>query len=263
MLFPFLWGVMLSFKNNHEIFSNPTGFPTSYDFSLFPETFKQGRILVLFKNSLTISVIVVIIQLSVLFLSSFAIARLHHKSKGMNDFFYYMFLAAMAIPQFVLIAQIYLLTLRIGEFAPLFGMNSLYSLVLPYTAGGISFSTLMYVGAMKGVPSEIEDAALIDGCRLPGIMFRITLPLVMPIVVTLIIFSFLGAWNEFVFASILLHSPSNFTLPLAMVFFKDQFSSDYGAMMRAVIVILIPQVIFYLIFQRRIIDGMATSGLKV
>jgi len=263
MLFPFLWGVVLAFKNNHEIFSDPTGLPSQFDFSLFPETFRQGRILVLFKNSLIVSTLTVIVQLAVLFFSSFAIARLHHKHKGMNDFFFYLFLASMAIPPFVLIAQIYRLTLSIGEVAPLLGMNSIYSLILPYSAGGIAFCTLMFVGAMKGVPSEIEDAALIDGCRLPGVMFRITLPLVMPIVATLVILSFLGAWNEFPFASILLHTPGNFTLPLAMSFFRDQFSKDYGAMMRAVLMILAPQVIFYLIFQRRIIDGMATSGLKI
>ena len=83
-----------------------------------------------------------------------------------------------------------------------------------------------------------------------------------PVVVTLAILNFLGAWNEWTLASILLNSPANFTIPLAASFFKEQYGMDAGAVMRAVIIVLIPQLIFYMIFQRRIVQGMATTGLK-
>ena len=262
-LFPFLWGFFLSFKTNHEIFNYPTSLPESFDFSLYPETFRQAKLAQLFMNSLSISIVVTIAQLALVFLSSFAIARLNRKFRIMSGFFYYLFLAAAAVPPFVLIGQIYMLTIRVTPIIPILGIDSLYALAFPYIAGGIPFCTLMLVGAMRSIPDELEDAALIDGCKLPRLMWHITFPLVTPILVALVIFTFLGAWNEYPFASILLNTNRNFTLPLAMAFLRDQFSRDFGAIMRAVLMILIPQVIFYLIFQRKIIEGMATTGLKM
>jgi raffinose/stachyose/melibiose transport system permease protein len=93
-------------------------------------------------------------------------------------------------------------------------------------------------------------------------MVRIILPVMAPAVTTLIIFNFLGAWNEWTLASILLNSIKNFTIPLAASFFKQQYGMDLAAVMRAVIMMLVPQIIFYAIFQRRIIQGIATTGLK-
>ncbi len=93
-------------------------------------------------------------------------------------------------------------------------------------------------------------------------LFMVELPLIMPVFTTLTIFNFLGAWNEYTLASVLLNTNSHFTIPLATAFFKEEFSMDYGAVLRAVVMILIPQLIFFYIFQRRIIEGMTMTGLK-
>jgi len=106
------------------------------------------------------------------------------------------------------------------------------------------------------------EAGIIDGCNLFNVIFKIDLPLMMPVFTTLFIFQFLGIWNEFPIASIQLSNPLNYTIPLAMSFFKDEYSTDLGGVMRAVIMIIIPQIVFYFIFQRKILEGVATAGIK-
>lgn len=262
-LFPFLWGVMLSFKDNNGIFGFPMQLPDKIDLSLYVTTFNKAHILLLYKNSLLLSIVETFIGLLLLYFSSFAIGRLYHKYAKMGDFFYYLFLAANAVPLMVLLMTFYLITMTTGKLTGgILGLDSIWGLILPYMAGGIPFTTLMMVGAMKGIPLEMEEAAVVEGCSLIRTMFSIDLPLMKPMMITLAIFSFLGVWNEFPIASILLSSRQNYTIPLAMAFFKDQFSADYGAILRGVIIIMIPQLVFFIVFQRRIIEGMVTAGLK-
>jgi raffinose/stachyose/melibiose transport system permease protein len=214
-------------------------------------------------NSLLLSIITSIIEITVLFFSSFAIARLNHKSNRMSDFFYYIFLSASAIPVITLLVPYYYTAMFLGKFTGGFlGLDSIWGLMLPYIAGGIPLVTLLLVGGMKSIPLEMEEAGIIDGCGLWRVIVNIDFPIVMPVLVTLFILSFMGVWNEFPIASIMLNNKENFTIPLALSFFKDQFSSDYGAMLRGVVMILLPQALVYLILQRRIIDGMVTSGIK-
>ncbi|WP_141692488.1 carbohydrate ABC transporter permease [Paenibacillus pectinilyticus] len=263
MILPFFWGVLLSFKNNSEIFSNPLVLPSKFDFSLYADTFNKAHIGRLFMNSLMLSIVTSVIEIGLLFFSSFAIARLNHKYNRMSDLAYYMFLSASAIPVLTLLMPYYNLALFMGKISGgLLGVDSIWGLMLPYIAGGIPFMTLMLVGGMKSVPLEMEEAGIIDGCGLFRLIFNVEAPLLTPILVTLFIFSFLGVWNEFPIASIQLHNKNFFTIPLALAFFKDQFSADYGAMMRGVVMILLPQAVFFVILQKKIIEGMATTGIK-
>ncbi len=260
MLFPFLWGVVLSFKDNAGIFTQPTSFPPKWDFMKYVDTFTKSHILILFKNSLIVAVITTIGALVINFFSSFAIARLHHRHAAMGNFFYFFFLTATAVPIFVLLFPIYGISIALKPLG--MGVDSIMTLPWPYIAGSIPFGTLVFVGGMKAIPLEMEEAALMDGAGLLRILFLIDLPLIMPVFTTLTIFNFLGAWNEYTLASILLNTNTHFTIPLASAFFREEFSMDYGAVMRAVIMILIPQLIFFYIFQRRIIEGMTTAGIK-
>jgi raffinose/stachyose/melibiose transport system permease protein len=260
MVFPFLWGFVLSFKDNFSIFNAPTALPRTWDFTKYVDTFNSAHLPRLFANSLIVSTITTIVAIAINFLSSFAIARLHHRHQAMGDFFYYLFLMGAAVPIFIELFPIYTIALHLRPIG--LGVDSIFGLPWPYIAGSLPLSTLVFVGGMKAVPLEVEEAALLDGCGLLKMLAVIEAPLIAPVVTTLIIFNFLGAWNEFTLASVLLNNNNNFTLPLAVAFFRQEFSMDYGAVMRSVVMILIPQLVFYFIFQKRIIEGMATTGLK-
>jgi len=260
MFLPFIWGFILSFKDNTSLYNAPLALPQNWDFSLYVDTFNKSSMPTLFKNSFVVSTLTTLGALIVNFLSSFAIARLHHRNAAMGDFFYYLFLIGSAVPLFISIFPIYTIALKLQPFG--LGIDSIFGLVPPYVAGSLPFNTLVFVGAMRAIPTELEEAAVLDGCTLPQMLLRITLPLMAPVVATLAIFNFLGAWNEWTLASILLNNLRNFTIPLAAAFFKEQYGMDAAAVMRAVIIVLIPQLIFYAIFQRRIVEGMTTTGLK-
>ncbi|MGA2974396.1 MAG: carbohydrate ABC transporter permease [Spirochaetia bacterium] len=260
MFFPFIWGFILSFKNNTTIYNEPLGLPAKLDFALYIDTFLKSNMGNLFKNSLIVTTITTLGCLFINLPSSFAIARLHHRHEGFGNFFYYVFLLGAAVPLFIILYPVYTIALTLKPLG--IGTNSIYGLPFPYIAGSIPFNTLVFVGAMKGVPLELEEAGIIDGCGVLRIFITIVVPLIAPIIATLIIFNFLWAWNEWTLASILLSSIKNFTIPLAASFFKQQYGQDLAAMMRAVIMMLIPQIIFYFFFQRQIVEGMATTGLK-
>jgi raffinose/stachyose/melibiose transport system permease protein len=260
---PFLWGILLSFKDNFEIFNHPFSLPKTFNFHAYIDTFKQGHMGTMFKNSLIVCTITVTAHMIFLFFSSYAIARLNHRTKWLSSFFYYLFLVAMSVPVFVLMGSIYAITLFMGDHVNShIGIDTLYGLILPLIARQIPFSTLMLVGGMRGLPLEMEEAAIIDGCGLFGLLFRISFVLLMPVITVLFILTILEIWNEFPITSILLQSTQNYTIPLALSFFKQEYSMDYGAMMRAIIMILIPQLIFYMIFQKKIVQGIALEGIK-
>lgn len=261
-LTPVLWAIITSFKTNFQIFHEPFSLPTSWDLTLYVETFKIANISNLFKNSTIITVITVFLSMNITYMSSFSIARLNYRYPGMSRFFNYLFLSATAVPPFITLMGIYFNTLAIGKVIPFLGIDTTLGLVFPYITSLIPFSTLIYVGGLKSLPVEIEEAAVIDGCKLFDVMYRIDLPLIKPVLATLFIFSALGIWNEFLLASIQLNSLKNYTVQLAMVFFKTEYGKDYSQMIRAVVICLIPQAIFFFLFQKKIIMGIVTSGLK-
>ncbi len=261
-LIPFLWGVVLSFKTTHEIYLKPFSLPQVWDFSKYIDTFRKANLLRLMKNSLMLTIVTPIIELFLMFLSSFAISRLDIKHPKLCNTLYYFFLAATSVPLFARLTGIYQNTLALGKLIPFLGINALFGLVIPYISGGIPFSTLILVGGLRGVPREMEEAAIIDGCNLPGLIFRIAFPIVRPILATLTIFIVLGTWNEYLIASVQLNSPIIYTVTLAMAQFKSEFSADHGAMLRCVVMLILPQIIFFLFFQRKIIEGQLTAGVK-
>lgn len=261
-LIPFLWMFFLSFKDNMGIFLKPFELPETWDFSLYVDTFKTARIAKMLGNSLKISVASVGAGMLVAFCSSYAIARLVWKGRKFNNFVYYLFLAGTSIPVFGQMMTIYKITFEVGKLLPFLSIGNLPSLFFPYIALQIPFATLIMVGGLRSVPTALEEAAIIDGCSLLQVMFRIVLPTIKPIFMTALIINFLTIWNEFPFANILLSDMNQYTVPMATLMFKMNFATDYGAMLRAAVMLMIPQMIFYLMFQKNIVDGMATAGIK-
>ena len=260
MFLPFVWAFILSFKDNTALYTQPLSLPRDWDFSLYADTFNKSSMPTLFRNSFIVATLTTLGCLLINFPSSFAIARLHHRNASFGNFFYFLFLIGSAVPLFITLFPIYTIAQGLQPIG--LGIDSIFGLIPPYVAGSVPFNTLVLVGAMRSIPLEVEEAAILDGSSLRQMLVKITLPLMAPVVATLAIFNFLGAWNEWTLASILLNSSRNYTIPLAASFFKQQYGMDAAAVMRAVIIVLIPQLIFYAIFQRRIVQGMSTTGLK-
>lgn len=254
VILPLLWMVLLSFKSNTEIMNSPLSLPKALNLENYKhalEILDYGK---LYVNTILICVISIVFELLITFFSSFVIARLEFNKK-MKGLLYTYLIAGLSISPFILLFPVY----KINVF---FGLSGKAGLILPYVATSISFNTLLLVGYLKSLPSEIDEAALMDGCNIWQLMFRIILPITKPVIATVVIFNVLYIWNEYPFASIMLRDVADYTLSMGASFFKGTYTVDYGGIIASSIMIIIPQLIFYGIFQKNIVEGMTAGAVK-
>ena len=253
-VFPFLWMVMLSFKTNTEIMRNPMSLPQNLNFHNYINAFDTLDFPRMYFNTFVICILAIIIQLTITFLSSFVLARMEF-NKTLKNFIYSFLILGLTISPFILLFPVFRINI-------LLDLREKAGLIMPYVATSISFNTLLLVGYMKGLPKEIDEAALIDGSNLWQLIFRVILPVTKPVIATVVIFNVLYIWNEYPFASVMLRNIENFTLSMGTAFFRGKFSVDYGGIIASSIMIIIPQLIFYGLFQKNIVDGITSGAVK-
>jgi raffinose/stachyose/melibiose transport system permease protein len=141
-------------------------------------------------------------------------------------------------------------------------LNKRYTLLFPYVAFHLPVSIYLFASYIKSIPKELEEAAYIDGSNTNSTIFRIIFPICLPITSTVLILSFLGLWNEFPFALILLTNPKFRTVPIWLTFFEGQYAIDYPLKLTAMFLASFPVIVLYLLFREKIIKGMAAGALK-
>lgn len=255
MVFPFLWMLMMSFKSNSDIMSNPLSWPKILNWDNYRNALKTLNYPRLYANTFMVCAIALVIELIITFFSSFAIARLIYKYPGVTKAVYGFLIAGLSVTPFILLFPVY----KINMF---FGLKEQWALIMPYVASSISFNTLLFVGYLRALPSEIDEAAIIDGCSIWDLMFRVILPMTKPVIATVVIFNVLYIWNEYPFASVMLHNQADYTLSMGASFFKGTYTVDYGGIVASSVMIIIPELIFYGLFQKKIVGGMVAGAVK-
>lgn len=256
MMIPFLFVIMLSFKNNTDILMNPLSLPKSLDFTNYINAMETLNPFRLIGNTLLVAALTMAIEMVITFLSSVALTRMVFRKQKTQTFLYSFLLLGLAIPIYVLLFPIYRMTV-------LFGIKGSHlSLILPYIATSVSFNTLIFTGFLREFPSELEEAAIIDGCSLWQTIWKIMVPIVKPVLVTVFIFNVLYIWNEFPLAVTLISDEKMATISLGISMFKGRYTIDYGGIIAASLMIMTPQVIFYGFFQKYIIEGMTAGAVK-
>ena len=257
VLYPLLWMVLASFKPSADINGNVALFPENPTIQNYVKVL-QGiggiPVYTFFLNSLLLavgSVIGVVISSS---MAAYAFARVRFAG---SKIFFGLMIATLLLPFHVLIIPQYIIFHRLGlidTFIPL--------LVVKFLATEAFFVFLM-VQFIRNLPMELDEAARIDGAGHPRVFFSITLPLIKPALVTSSIFAFIWSWNDFLGPLLYLNSTDKYPLPLALRLYNDQSSvSDYGATIAISVLALIPIALFFFIFQRFLVEGVATQGLK-
>lgn len=256
MMIPLVWMLLMSFKTNSEIYASPLSLPSSWNLDNYTRALGTLNIGQMYLNTAFVAVMAVGLALFITFLSSYALSRMVFKSrklqKGVNQYL----LIGLMISPFILLFPIYRLTVMFKLY------NTFWSLILPYIATQISFNTLLLVNFFKGIPVEMEEAALIDGCTLPQVLWHIILPMTKPVIMTVLIFNVLYVWNEYPIASVLLQKVDMYTLSMGASMFKGAYSVDNAGIVAASVLIIVPQLIFYGFFQRYIVDGMTAGAVK-
>lgn len=254
VVFPFIWMMLLSFKTNAEIMSSPLSLPTSLNLENYINAFKILDYTKLYSNTLLVCAISIVIELTITFFSSFVIARMQFSQK-IKSALYGFLIIGLSISPFILLFPVY----KINVF---FGLSGKAGLIFPYVATSISFNTMLLTGYLKSLPGEIDEAAVVDGCTIWQLMRRVTLPIAKPVIATVVIFNVLYIWNEYPFASVMLRNISDYTLSMGISFFKGKYTVDYGGIIASSIMIMIPQLIFYGLFQKNIVEGMTAGAVK-
>ena len=257
LLYPVVWLLGSSFKPGTEILTNPTPFPQQFtieNYQIAVEGVAGLSLWQLLGNSLTISILTVIGNVLSCALAAYAFARLRFRFK--TALFAFMISTIMLpmhvvlIPQFIIFNELGM----VGTFLPL---------VLPKFLATEAFFVFLMVQFIRGIPRDLDEAALIDGAGPYRTFWSVILPLMRPALITTTIFSFIWSWDDFFPQLIYLNDPDNFTLQLGLRLFVDQTSaSAFGPMFAMSVLALLPVVIFFAVFQRYLVDGVATSGLK-
>ena len=256
MLYPLLWMLASSFRSNADIFTDNSLWPRHFDFSAYERGWNGlqvsfGRF---FFNSLVIAVLSVVGNVLSCSLPAYAVTRLHFRG---HNFCFALMLGTLMIPyQSTLIPQ-YILFLNIGW------VNTFLPLVVPKFLAVDAFFIFLLTQFFRGLPRELDEAAVVDGCGPWRIYWNIILPLSLPALGTAAIFTFIFTWDDFFGPLIYLTDIQNFTVQLGLRGFLDSGgTSDWGAMFAMSVLTLLPVVAFFLFFQRTLIQGIATTGLK-
>ena len=255
ILFPFLFVVFSSVKkDNNSIALNPFGIPKQFELSNYVEAWVNAKISTYFFNSMYISIVSAIVSILIASMFAFAVTRMRHFK--ISQILAAMILVGMLIPNNALMLPIYLLVKKIGI------LDTHWALIIPYIANALPFSVIILSAFMKSLPSEIEEAAVMDGLSAKGIFGRIIVPLTIPAMVTVFIVNFLGNWNEFLLANYFLSDDALRTLPVGMVQFRDEYQMNYAQMSAGIVFSVVPVIVIYAILQEKIIEGVTAGSVK-
>ncbi len=252
-LVPFYFLIVNSLKSFGEILTDSAGWPDVFQWSNYAEAWKKTSFPKAFGNSLLVTVASNLLLVLMCSMSAYRMAR---KPTRYNRFLYAVFVAAMVIPFQAIMIPLVKVTSLLGL------MNSTLGLVICYLGFGAPLTVFMLHGFVKSVPIDIEEAGRVDGCSPYGTFFRIILPLMQPIAVTVIILNTLWIWNDYLMPSLILQKPELFTIPIETFAFFGQYTKQWNLALPALVLGITPVVIFFLAMQKYIIEGIAQGSVK-
>lgn len=256
MLYPLLWMLSASFRPESEIFSSRSLWPSEWSIDAYFRGWNGLRVGfdTFFLNSFTIAVLAVTGNLMACSLTAFAFARLQFAGRR---FWFAMMLGTLMLPYQVTLIPQYVLFLNIGW------VDSFLPLVVPKFLAADAFFIFLMVQFFRGIPKELDEAAMMDGCSPWRIYWKIMLPLSTPVLATAAIFTFIWTWDDFFGPLIYLNDMRQYTVMLGLRTFTDSTAeSDWGSLFAMSVLSLLPVFAFFLFFQRLLIEGIATTGMK-
>lgn len=251
MLFPFLWTVITSITPGGTLSSGPTLIvhnPTLQAYRKLSSAMPIGRIVL---NSLGIAVASTGLQLITGSMAGYGFARLHFRGKNIV---FGLYLATLMVPLQVLVVPLFI------EMKTLNLQDTYMGLLAPSIAS--AFGVFLLKQAVEAVPTELDEAATLDGAGHLRIFTRIILPLIRPALATVAVFAFMGSWNSFLWPLVVIRSPEFMTLPLGLATLQGQFTTQWDVVMAGSVVSIVPIALIYLVAQRHIIAGVAHTGIK-
>lgn len=258
-IFPFIWLTSTSLKGvSEDIFAYPpTIIPQDFTFLNYIEVWNKVNFLGYFANSMIVALLTVVLNLILSSLAAYPLARMKFKGKKI---FFFAILATIMIPFQAIMLPVYIITLKLHLIDSVNAVMGYIGLVMPFAVS--AFGIFLMRQAFLKIPREIEEAAIVDGCNVFQMFWRVVLPMVKPTLAVLAVFTFIGSWGEFLWPSILLTKDSMYTLPVGINNLQGMFSANWRFIAAGSIISIIPIIIFFLAMQKYFISGENDGAVK-
>jgi len=251
VIVPFLWMFTTSLQTRAETYTNTSIFPTSWHWENYARAWDAAPFGRYYMNSIIMAVGIVAGHLVFDALAAYAFARLEFPFRRT---LFVVLLAALMVPTFVTVIPAYTIVANLGW------VDTYSALIVPRLAD--VFGIILLRQFFASIPTELEEAARIDGCSRAGTFFRIIVPLSTPAFATLAIFSFLFAWNDFLWPLLVTNTDDYRTIQIGLSSFVGRYGTSWNYLMAGTLTATIPSIVVFLIFQRALVRGIATTGLK-
>ncbi|MGK0465595.1 carbohydrate ABC transporter permease [Clostridium sp.] len=253
-LYPLIWLVLVSFKDNTEIFGgNVLGLPKVWKISNYTSALTSGKVGVYFINSVVVTGATIVISSILIATSSYAIARMKWKYSKLTLI---IFLLGMMVPIHSTLLPLFLILRKLNI------LNTYWALIIPYVAFALPMGIFIMTSFLEGIPKELEEAACIDGCNIYQIFYKIVLPLLKPSLATVAIFTYLASWNELMFANTFLNNPDLKTLPVGIMSMAGQHATEWGPILAGLVIATLPTILIYIPLSNQVQKSLMTGAVK-
>jgi raffinose/stachyose/melibiose transport system permease protein len=257
ILVPIVYAVLGGFKTNGQLAGNPAALlPSPWIFTNYTDVIFGTNASVFWReaaNSLLIAAVAVAVTVGLGSLAAFVFARIAFRGR---EAVYTLFVFGLLFPSAVAILPLYILVRGIGLSGNLLGV------ALPQAAFALPLTIIILRPFFRSIPAELEDAARIDGCGSFGFFWRVLLPLARPALATVSVLAIVSTWNAFLLPLILLNGADQWTLPLGVMNFSTEYTSDQARVLAFTVVAIIPAILFYVVAERHIVSGLTGGSLK-
>lgn len=252
-IFPILWMFLSALKTNNEFMRSSLSLPENPDFGNFVRAIQAGGFLRSFMNSAILAIINVALTVVCAFVVAYFLSRYKF---FLRDFIYLLFVAGMVIPTLSLLIPIFV------QFKVLHLLNKPYTLIMPYLAFAMPFSVIIVENYIASIPKEMDEAAYMEGCTTTQLLSRVIFPMCSPVLSIVVITSFINAWNEFPFSLVLENDENMRTISMAIRMFNSEHTINYPLYIAALLISVLPIVLIYLFFSKKVMEGMTMGAVK-
>ncbi len=258
-IFPFLWLISTSLKGASEnIFAYPPNLiPVDFTFENYVGVWNRVNLFGYFINSMIVAVGTVVLNLLLSSLAAYPLARMEFNGKRIT---FFAILATIMIPFQAIMLPVYLITIKLNLIDSVSHLAGYLGLIMPFAVS--AFGIFLMRQAFLGIPREMEEAAIVDGCNVFQVFWKVLLPMVKPSLAVLAIFTFIGSWGEFLWPSIVLTKEALYTLPVGVNNLQGMFSSNWRFIAAGSIISIIPIIVFFLSMQKYFISGENEGAVK-
>jgi raffinose/stachyose/melibiose transport system permease protein len=253
-LFPLIWLMFFSLKDNNEIFGgNIVGLPTRFLCQNYQQAFAIGHVGLYFMNSILVTVITVIFSDILAAMASYGIIRMKWK---LSKVVLTVFLLGLMITNHAALLPLFIILRNLGI------LNTYWALIIPYVAFSLPFSIFVLAGFLQSIPRELEESACLDGCNIYQTFLHIIVPMINPAIITVSIFTYLATWNELMFAVTFISKDEFKTLTVGVMSMVGQFTTSWGPIGAGLVIASIPTVIIYSLMSQQVQKSFTTGALK-